>query len=415
MSWQALNWVSSEVRGLTPSQRMVLLTMANYARPDGTGVRCGQKRLAAEVELSARQIIRIMGWLEDRGLITRREAETSDWKAMGLRSPRHVYVSWDLAMAPSATLAMQRRLPPVDDGANGAAGTADGYHRSSEWGDTMSPHDELQQCETEDALERDPMVEAEKREPATPNDPRSGRGDNLTPHAELAIGDNRAVDTSDQPSEAGWGDTSGDDEVTSDVTHNKQEIKQENNHQVTGPPATSNGGTDGPLVVDKPIGACASPPSDAPGRDPGPYRGINHVDAAARLASALVESLPIRLRQELLLSVIVRECEGLTTGNWTAQTISTAVRKRSWDGAGGGVVVRWIRQLSDAQVPPDKDKAIALRSVSVSSEHLQAEFEAARKMRSAPDSPARIAARQLSAAIAERVRARKTSEMRSES
>lgn len=76
MSVQALTWAFS-VRGLSPSEKLVLLSLANYANKED---RCWprQDSIAEETELSSRTVWAALKSLADKGVIQREARKRSD-------------------------------------------------------------------------------------------------------------------------------------------------------------------------------------------------------------------------------------------------------------------------------------------------------------------------------------------------
>lgn len=76
MSVQALTWAFG-VRGLSPSEKLVLLSLANYANKEN---RCWPKQdsIAEETELSSRTVWTALKGLSDKGLIEREARKRSD-------------------------------------------------------------------------------------------------------------------------------------------------------------------------------------------------------------------------------------------------------------------------------------------------------------------------------------------------
>ncbi len=76
MSWQATVW-ALEAKEVTPTQKLVLICLANYA--DGKGVAFpGQKRLAEDCGVSDRAVRSNLAKLEELGYLTRRHRYRSD-------------------------------------------------------------------------------------------------------------------------------------------------------------------------------------------------------------------------------------------------------------------------------------------------------------------------------------------------
>jgi Helix-turn-helix domain len=76
MSWQATSAVSP-LQGLTPSEKLLLLTIANYADENGVSWP-SQERLAVDTGMTARGVRGILARLEERGLIERQERRRQD-------------------------------------------------------------------------------------------------------------------------------------------------------------------------------------------------------------------------------------------------------------------------------------------------------------------------------------------------
>lgn len=76
MSVQALSCAFA-MRGLSPSEKLVLLALANFANED---MRCwpSQERLAADTELSVRTVWGALKTLEEKGVVTRIQRKRAD-------------------------------------------------------------------------------------------------------------------------------------------------------------------------------------------------------------------------------------------------------------------------------------------------------------------------------------------------
>lgn len=59
------------IRGLDPKTARAMLTLGSYASPDGTNVRPGRVRLAADCEVTLRTAQRYLTWARGKGLISR--------------------------------------------------------------------------------------------------------------------------------------------------------------------------------------------------------------------------------------------------------------------------------------------------------------------------------------------------------
>jgi DNA-binding MarR family transcriptional regulator len=68
MSVQAIDWALRLVKNVTPTQKLILICLANHAGPDGT---CwpSQSVISEYTELSRETIYRNLSDLEKRGLI----------------------------------------------------------------------------------------------------------------------------------------------------------------------------------------------------------------------------------------------------------------------------------------------------------------------------------------------------------
>lgn len=103
MSWQASSWALRQAAvGGDCVARVILLAMADYAHPDGTGVYISIASLMAFTGKSESTVHRKVAWLEHQGLIRRGDQHLVDH----IRPDRRPIV-WDLAMDVPAI--------PVDD------------------------------------------------------------------------------------------------------------------------------------------------------------------------------------------------------------------------------------------------------------------------------------------------------------
>jgi len=66
-------------------------------------------------------------------------------------------------------------------------------------------------------------------------------------------------------------------------------------------------------------------------------------------------ALPSSLAHQLGTRVLQDRCALLAEAGWTREQVESATRARSWTGAGGGAVVRWITDLATERPPTAAD------------------------------------------------------------
>lgn len=360
MSFQAVTWVRMEVDGLTPAQKLTLMCMADYAQPDGTGVFPTRQRLAMEVGVSVRQLQRLLEDLERRGLIRRGDQSIVQRR---MKNPRYAPVVWDLAMAGSATDRLQAHLPPLgaddrDPGSGGPGG--DGIEREAppedpalsqvNSGDILSSLPDLRKHGDESQLVRNEVNDLSE----TGASSQVNRGDNMSPLPDLRkcdlpdpvdicvdnVGTTSEIASAEVTSDASRGDIEGSSEGT--LMSHRTVIRTTNQP----PPAGANpsevpqgvgsapaGGPGGPLVV-----VDSSGPDSVAGAPGGGHRA-----GVKAICDAVLAGLPEPLRVQVGRQVVLAACEPLAGLRVEPATVNRLVRRRGWERAGPGVVIRWLR------------------------------------------------------------------------
>lgn len=85
MSIEALAWVKTVTTG-SPTRKLTLLILADYADDTTWTCQVGQQQMADEAELGLRTVRRCLDILESAGLLTRRPGRRGD----GYRAPDHI-------------------------------------------------------------------------------------------------------------------------------------------------------------------------------------------------------------------------------------------------------------------------------------------------------------------------------------
>ena len=75
MAMVPVTWALYEARDVTPSEKVVLIVLADHAAPNGTGAFPSWARIAAASGVSRRTVARVLESLEGRGLIRRGDQE----------------------------------------------------------------------------------------------------------------------------------------------------------------------------------------------------------------------------------------------------------------------------------------------------------------------------------------------------
>ena len=302
MSWQATTWVSSEVRGLTLAQRAVLLTMANYAQPDGTGVFVGQKRLATEVEISVKSVRRVQQSLERMGVLSRGDQALG---IRGLRNPRWAPIVWDLCMTGSRTHSMvERGMPPIG-GPEDDDSPEHGVHELPDLSDRK-----FSQVSRGDSLS--PLLDQGKQDLVLS---QVSRGDKLSPLPDQGKQESRTVDlvgpVVEGTQRTGRGDTWRPVEGTPGDLHNNQRTTKEQP-----PPTTAPAAAQMVVVV---------------------------VDDVRMFAAALLRRIPESVRRQLGVRTVLDACRPLVGTAVEPAQLGRAAAAHAWDGAGPGAVISWLR------------------------------------------------------------------------
>ena len=116
MAMVPVTWALYEARDVTPSEKVVLIVLADHAAPNGTGAFPSWARIAAASGVSRRTVARVLESLEARGLILRGDQEIAAERlhAAG-KDVRYAPVVWDLVMDGSHSDRTHTGLPPVVD------------------------------------------------------------------------------------------------------------------------------------------------------------------------------------------------------------------------------------------------------------------------------------------------------------
>ncbi len=104
---------------------------------------------------------------------------------------------------------------------------------------------------------------------------------------------------------------------------------------------------------------------------------------------------PYRLRLQLSTSTLRARAEALANAGWTEQALAAAVTNREWEGARGGAVITWLTDLANEP----RSRPAAREDPRTGTLRRRLERAQARASAAAPDSPARAAARQLTAQL----------------
>lgn len=119
MSWQATSWALREAPAVTPYARLVLIALADRARPDGSRCWARLEVLADEAHCSRRTVISALHSLEERGAIVRGDQSLARFDEHGrYLVPQHRPVVWNLNMGVG--------LEPVAETVPGTTGSSPG-------------------------------------------------------------------------------------------------------------------------------------------------------------------------------------------------------------------------------------------------------------------------------------------------
>lgn len=99
MSWQATSWALREAPAVTPYARLVLIALADRARPDGSRCWARLEVLADEAHCSRRTVVSALHSLEECGAIVRGDQSLARFDEYGrYLVPQHRPVVWNLNM-----------------------------------------------------------------------------------------------------------------------------------------------------------------------------------------------------------------------------------------------------------------------------------------------------------------------------
>ena len=146
------------------------------------------------------------------------------------------------------------------------------------------------------------------------------------------------------------------------------------------------------------------PPAGSDKSDrPAATRGsTNLLDPADALVQVIRAGVPDRLHSQVAMSTLIARATALARAGWTDVTLTSAITRRNWAGAGpSGAVVTWLTDLAGA-VPPRV--SASLNDPRSATLRLRAQHAAERLASAAPESRARQQAKELAASLGKRRR-----------
>lgn len=375
MSLPAILWAMYEAPARTnPTEKCVLMVLAEHANPSGANAFPSWERIAKTVGVSTRTIGSTLSSLHAKGLIRRGDQRIAE-AAVRRRGRSRAYTPtvWDLVMDGSHAAATQSHLPPAVDE------------------------------DLEASVDRLGQVSPQLDRPAKSAGVR---------HRRTTACD--AVDDSavQKPCKS-CRSTGGCSETCSSLPLG---------HEVSGRPGVK-------PASDEPSASTNNlkpPPWSTPADEDGSSTlrssatssalGSSEVDRAAAVkpdlaafVAAVRAALPSSLARQPIGRALERRCAALADAGWTVGQITDAVRGRCWDGAGVGAVVAW---LGDARLECPSAQVPSQQRVSTGTDLAQ-QYRRALQMAADSDSPARREAIRLAAERAAKARERRLSNVRS--
>jgi len=372
MSLPAILWAMYEAPARTnPTEKCVLMVLAEHANPSGANAFPSWERIAKTVGVSTRTIGSTLSSLQAKGLIRRGDQRIAE-AAVRSRGKSRAYAPtvWDLVMDGSHAAATQAHLPP--------------------------------------AIAEDREATASRR--ANAQFSRHAGSADLNLHGP-ASADTTTIPAGQEP--CGSCRSTGDCSEACSLTSVRHEISRRPGVKpASDEPSTSTKNSNPPPPTT--LGAAGrsrihgptSRPSDLNGSKNSAL-GDDELDGAGFVA-AVRSALPQGLARQSIGRPLERSCSALAAAGWTAKDVAEAVRGRCWDGAGVGAVVAWLADLRHECQPTD---SVPLRNSTAAARgpDLVEEYRRALTSAAPSDSPARADALRLAAASAAKARARRSS------
>lgn len=374
MSLPAILWAMYEAPARTnPTEKCVLMVLAEHANPSGANAFPSWERIAKTVGVSTRTIGSTLSSLQAKGLIRRGDQRVAE-AAVRSRGKSRAYAPtvWDLVMDGSHAAAAQAHLPPSDDEDRestaarseqrsnvqlsrhaGYAGLESGGSASVDGTEIPAAQEPCRSCRSISACSEtcnstSPRPEVSRRsgvKPASDEPSTSTKNSNPPPWLEPALRDNS---TSSRPT------------TSMELKEPAKEVADQGESAVTD------------------------------------------------ILTAVRDALPDPLDRQPAGRALERRCAALANAGWTADQVAAVVRSRRWDGAGIGAVVAWLTGLRhecpNANFMPQRISTTAPRGPGLVEDYRLALASAA-----ASDSPARATALRLAATAAAKSRERRLS------
>ena len=368
MSLPAILWAMYEAPTPTsPTEKCVLMVLAEHANPSGANAFPSWERIAKTVGVSTRTIGSTLSSLQAKGLIRRGDQRIAEAALRGRgKSRAYAPTVWDLVMDGSHAAATQAQLPPAVDedreatasrrgqranvqvsGPAGSAGSADLTPYGSGSADTTTIPAAQEPCRSCRSLSE------------------CSEACNLTSVRHEVSGRSGVKPASDEPS-------------TSAPNEN--------------PPPTPPEAIDQPTANARRLGIVQPRQQTDPSCRP-----------AEELVDAIVRTLPPLLVKQINRRALAVRCSSLADGGWTPAEVARAVVEKSWHGARGGAVMAWLSDL--ARETARSELAVGVKQSA--KPQIAVELRLARDSAAAANSQARRQAVALAAAASSRARLRR--------
>lgn len=373
MSLPAILWAMYEAPARTnPTEKCVLMVLAEHADPSGASAFPSWQRIAKTVGVSTRTIGSTLSSLQAKGLIRRGDQRIAE-AAVRRRGKSRAYAPtvWDLVMDGSHAAATQAHLPPAVDEDREAAAVRAVQHTNRQL-----------------------------RRPAKSAD--------LTPE------DSASLDRVDNPAgeePCRYCRSSGGCSKACSLASPRPEVSRRSGVKpASDKPSTSTTNLNPPprptpvAQGRSSIMLSASTPWEPNGSQT-KIAGQMQLDATDYVA-AVRAVLPPSLARQASGRALERRCAALAAAGWSIDQVAGEVRGRCWDGAGVGAVVAWLADVLTEGLSASVSEQ-QMSTGPVQGRILVEEYRRALEVAAASDSPARKEAIRLAAAAATKSRDRR--------
>jgi len=381
MSLPAILWAMYEAPAQTnPTEKCVLMVLAEHANPSGANAFPSWERIAKTVGVSTRTIGSTLSSLQAKGLIRRGDQRIAE-AAVRSRGKSRAYAPtvWDLIMDGSHAAATQAHLPPA-----------------------------VAEDRQATASRRGQLANVQVSKPA-------GSAD-LDPNGPAAVD---AVTIPAGQEQCRSCRSNGECSEACSLTSVRHEVSRRSGVKpASDKPSTSTKNLNPPPPSRTVLTGVMDEPETRPrctwSGDSPDLKLADAPQAIEEMVQVVKAALPNRLGRQLLGASLRSRCSALMVVGWTSQQVVATMTNRDWHGAGVGAALAWLSGLTH-EVPPSE--------VAVHPKPLDSPLQRPQVPSTvndpdliplgpaSADSPARRDALALAASAAARGRARRSSEL----